>query len=491
LRSSSPTESTRNRRLPAAAAAAAALGYALVLLLATSGYAIDDTWIHLQFARNLTSGLGPRFLADAPPVYACSSPLWTALLSIPYLAGLGGITAARMLSSAAAGAAAFLAWVLAGRRHGRGHGAAAFMLVALNPWMIRWGSSGMEASAAAASVLLVLLLLDRRSSGWAVGSACGLAFLLRPELAVLGPSAAAALASSGWGRKAASRTAVSWAIVLAAWEVAALCIFGRLTPTAAVAKVQHGGFPGYLAGALRDVAESLAVSDGIIVASLAVVVLLSARFRKSLRTDPVNGASVLACVLLLAALLLGRAPVVSRYLLPLSPMMVVTALSALPAARRGLQAAVIAAGILVQAAFMATVVGPYMGTASANLGRYMEVAHYLRDSIPDSSTVAVQEIGIFEYESGVRLLDLGGLVSTQVPASGWVGIPFDARGSVAFLRSQGVDYYLDPHGAVAPLADASDRLGASFVPLRSWVFEGGTSLGGETYTRVLYRIEWM
>jgi hypothetical protein len=121
----------------------------------------------------------------------------------------------------------------------------------------------------------------------------------------------------------------------------------------------------------------------------------------------------------------------------------------------------------------------------------MEVAHFLRDSIPDSSTVAVQEIGIFEYESGARLLDLGGLVSPQVPAGGWVGIPFDARGSTGFLRSEGVDYYLDPHGAVEPLMEASDRLGAAFVPVRAWVFEGGTTLGGGTYTRVLYRVEWM
>jgi hypothetical protein len=477
----------------------ACLGYALLLFLSTDGYAIDDTWIHLQFARNIASGLGPRFLADQPPVYACSSPFWAALLSIPYVAGVGGIESARLLSSVFAGLAVWLSWVLFGRigfsSRSRAAGA---VLLAVSPWMIRWGSSGMESSAAAAIVLSILLALSKPGRGGLLpGALCGLAFLVRPELVVAGPACAAAI----WLQPAGGRTrrallAVgSWSAVVVAWEAAALLVFGRLAPTAAVAKVSDSGYAAYLLPALVETAKVFAVSDAGMLAVLVAATLLGRRGARRW-----GGAAEYFSLFLLAGvpmlLLAGRAPMVSRYLLPLSPCLVVLGLSALgrlSSARPGaLFESIIPASVVLSLGSGILLVFPHMRTASANLDEYMEIAAFMRDSLPDGSVIAVQEIGIFGYYGGKDLLDLGGLISPQVDSSTFPGLDRDATGSLAFLKREGVTHYLDPHGVAAPLVGCWDRTHVMLVRLREWTFQGGTAMtGGGTYSRVMYRMEWL
>lgn len=65
----------------------ACLGYLVVELAVLSGqlgFPLDDSWIHLQFARNLASGEGLSY-NPGQLVTGSTAPLWTALLSIFYL----------------------------------------------------------------------------------------------------------------------------------------------------------------------------------------------------------------------------------------------------------------------------------------------------------------------------------------------------------------------------------------------------------------------
>jgi hypothetical protein len=481
--------------------AAACLAYAAALFLLTDGYAIDDTWIHLQFARNVSSGLGPRFMPDQPPVYACSSPAWVFLLAAPYAAGVGGIASARLLSSLFAGLSIWLLSEALGRRgfslRGRMAGAA---ILAVNPWMIRWGSSGMEASAAAAVVTAILLVLSRPGPRWLpAGLLSGLAFLVRPELAIAGPLCAVAMATRREPGRFRRGLLVlsSWGVVVAAWELAACQVFGRLTPSAASAKASASGFFSYLAGALPELAKSLAASDA---AMLAAVLIAALAARHSLRPRLPGSAAQAFSAMILAALplilLAGRAPIISRYLLPLSPCITALGLSALagPGAMRRTSPSriFVPAAIVLSLSSGLLFVYPHMRIAAANLPLYKDIAFYMRDSLPEGSVIAVQEIGIFEYYGGKDLLDLGGLVSPQVSASSFPGLAREAMRSIEFLRREGVTHYLDPHGVVPPLRGASGRTRLGFVPLREWTFGGGTALAGRgTYTRVLYRLEWL
>src|ERR1700704_4030279 len=48
------------------------------------GFPLDDSWIHLQFARNLARGLGLSY-NPGHLVTGSTAPLWTALLSLLFL----------------------------------------------------------------------------------------------------------------------------------------------------------------------------------------------------------------------------------------------------------------------------------------------------------------------------------------------------------------------------------------------------------------------
>jgi len=480
--------------------AALCLGYAAALFAFTGGYAIDDTWIHLQFARNIAAGLGPRFMADSPPVYACSSPAWVWLLAVPYYAGLGGIASARALSALFSGLAVWLLReALAGQGMAQRWSFAGAALLAVNPWMIRWGSSGMEAAASTATVCAILLVLSGTGRrGFLAGALCGAAFLVRPELGIAGPVCAVALSleKARGGMRRSLETLAVWGAAVAAWELFALEVFGRLTPTAVAAKALASGFTGYLPSAVAEAAKSLTVSDAGMLIVILAALLPPGRSRSRLPAGAASAFSWMLTLGLPVLLLAGRAPIVSRYLLPASPCIVFLGVTLLPRLRSvaGIPAPGIAVPVSAAAslAFGLFLVFPHIRTEDRNLQRYMDIAHFMRDSLPEGSIVAVREIGIFGYYGGQDLLDLGGLVSPQATPESFPGLDRDAMASLAFLRSQGVGYYLDPHGLVAPLMSASDRTGVRFVPLGEWVFKGGTAMTGRgTYARVLYRLEWL
>ena len=156
-----------------------------------AGFPLDDSWIHLHFARNLAAGAGFSYNPGVP-IAGSTAPLWTLLL------GAGAVVASTSLAMAkgvgivaTVGAAlvtrrAALAWAV--RRD-----VALIASIALL-WMgpIVWGAlSGMEVSLAALLVAAALLAHahDRplASAAWVA-----LAVLARPEALLLVPFLAAA-----------------------------------------------------------------------------------------------------------------------------------------------------------------------------------------------------------------------------------------------------------------------------------------------------------
>src|SRR5215218_8806121 len=125
------------------AAAAACLVY---LLVSRPGFPLDDSWIHLQFARNLAEGRGLSY-NPGELVTGSTAPLWTALLSLLFiLPGPPGIVVVwtKLLGIAFHLASVAVAWRL-GRELGLGRGlaslAAALMLT--TSWLVWSALSGM------------------------------------------------------------------------------------------------------------------------------------------------------------------------------------------------------------------------------------------------------------------------------------------------------------------------------------------------------------
>ena len=162
------------------------------------GFPLDDTWIHLQFARNLAEGQGFSF-NPGESSSGSSAPLWTLALAVPIGLGLPPLASAKLLGLALVAVTALAAAALTRRLSGdRWAGLLAGLGVAITPRMAWAGLSGMEVPLYAALATLAMLsyvrALDRSDrAGTLWGLWAGLAGWARPETFV-----AAAILSIAW-----------------------------------------------------------------------------------------------------------------------------------------------------------------------------------------------------------------------------------------------------------------------------------------------------
>ncbi|HSF42815.1 MAG TPA: hypothetical protein VLT87_23620, partial [Thermoanaerobaculia bacterium] len=130
-----------------AAALLACLGYFAAeasLLSGGFGFPLDDSWIHLQFARNLAQGHGLSY-NPGELVTGSTAPLWTALLSLLFLLPGSVILWTKLLGVLFHLAGVDATWRLA-RELGlsRGLSSLAAGLTLATSWLVWSALSGME-----------------------------------------------------------------------------------------------------------------------------------------------------------------------------------------------------------------------------------------------------------------------------------------------------------------------------------------------------------
>lgn len=108
------------------------------------GFPLDDSWIHLQFARNLTEGLGLSY-NPGELVTGSTAPLWTALLALLFPLPGGVVFWTKLLGAGLHLAGIDATWRLA-RELGlpRGLSALAAALTLATSWLVWSALSGME-----------------------------------------------------------------------------------------------------------------------------------------------------------------------------------------------------------------------------------------------------------------------------------------------------------------------------------------------------------
>jgi hypothetical protein len=150
------------------------------------GFALDDSWIHLQYAKTILEGRPWEYSAGVPSAGA-TSPLWAIILSSVFLFtqdGTGMVIGTYAISILFYIGSSFLVGYLTNRYTGYGiwgyPAIVGFLLVPRNTWLML---SGMELPVSMFTILLALTFLDM--DGWRydilVGIACGLVYLSRPE----------------------------------------------------------------------------------------------------------------------------------------------------------------------------------------------------------------------------------------------------------------------------------------------------------------------
>jgi hypothetical protein len=209
----------------------------------TAGFPLDDSWIHLHFARNLAEGHGFAYNAGRP-VSGSTAPLWTLLLAAGALLAGASVGLAKTLGVACALGAALLT-----RRAALAWDAppavaltAGVALLWTGP--IAWGAlSGMEVTLAALLVAGALLAHVRERTALTALLA-GLAVTARPEAALLVPLLLLA--------RPLTLPRLAAFVLIPALLVAPMVAFSYATvgapyPATAAAKVE-GGLIGWLGG---------------------------------------------------------------------------------------------------------------------------------------------------------------------------------------------------------------------------------------------------
>ncbi len=400
-------------------------------------YQVDDAYIVYRYAENLALGRGFVF-NEGERVEGVSCFLWTLLLAGAARAGLPLPQAAPLLTFAAGLASLLLLPGTSARARGRArpdrwdHGAAA--LVAAHPAFAYWSVGALETAPYALLLLLALRASLRGKPGGAgAGSAvfAGLALWTRPEAPLL----AAGLAADrgvGAGRRWA-RAALPFAAIVAAIFLPLLLFrilyFGEWLPNTYYAKTGFGPLESarigaiYLARFFCSVVPSfgeenfaLALAGCAAVASLVVY---------GISRPGLRGAAILAAALLAATLVEGGDwMVLHRFLVPALPML--ATLSAAAAgewtlgARRGRSLAAAGLAALLLASFVVAGVRARDGARGlrVNAEGYREahhaVARFLAERARPGDVVALMDVGIVGYESGLRVLDISGLTDREI-----------------------------------------------------------------------------
>jgi hypothetical protein len=499
-------------------ALAAAILLAAALAWPLRGYVTDDTFIHLQYARHLSEGQGFVF-NPGERVYGTTSPLWVLLLANAMALGVDGLAAAKALGGLAT-LAAIVLWAALLRRTLASPRLAALATLAWagHAWMLRWSLSGMETPLAVALVLAGLVAFTA-SEPWgararAASLLWALAGLARPECGLLLPLwALLEMARSGPVAGARRALAGLWPglLLLAGWAGFALAWFGRAWPNTLAAKAAGGAGLAYHLEQVARQAAIVASTDG----ALALVLAVAAA--EALRRGALRGArpspdwlpaAWLAAVPLLY--LLRGVPVLSRYLVPLLPVLAwlgwraldraltvrpagATAAAAGTPGRGGLAWLGVAVGALALVQNLVVwqrVVRPQVESFSAGMRTsLMPWGEWLAANTPPDAVIAAPDIGALGYLGRRRVVDLAGLVTPQMVEPLRKMPQEEAIARFEFARFARPDYVVDRAPRTGDLARRSEY-GAALVEIGYAELPNLGVARPEPAVYTFYQVDW-
>ncbi len=483
------------------------------------GFPLDDSWIHLVFARSLAAGEGLAF-NPGELVAGTTAPLWTALLGL--LAFLPG---SPLLWAKLAGVALHALGAVATRRLGLRLGLPprrallAGALVAFSSWLVWSSISGMEVGLA---TFLIVAGLARHLEERAVPELPPLSFLLfglaalaRPEALLLPILAALDRAlvfarrddrlelETGLLRRILLGLCVT-ALVVVPVGLAFQRIWGSPLPTTFSAK--SSGPPVWIPELrfLRGVLGLLfAAQPWFVLLALSGAVESVRRLGTARDRGLLLPLWTLGMPLAAAALSSGQEIAVGnfgRYFFPLQPTLILLGFLALDRISWSSWRTLRWRGIPLPAGLVALLllVGPGLADFAATFARYVQaranveasdvaLARWLAPRLDPGAVLAVNDVGAIKYLLPNRVVDLVGIVTPEVVPLRRAGVRA-GRDRVevlaGFLETTRPDFVaVFPEWFPAP-ARAPER----FHPLRAFRIEHNVTMGGEMM--VLYDTPW-
>jgi hypothetical protein len=415
------------------------------------GFPLDDSWIHLTYARNLAV-YGEWAFRPGNPSAGSTAPLWTALLSIGFFLKLAPYIWTYILGTLILFGMGLLGEMVV--RHVSASYQSRFPWVGvflILEWHLVWSAgSGMETLLHALILTTVLgMLMSGTRRFMTLGLLVGLSVWVRPDgITLIGPVIVHALASSGSAKKRwrdLSLFAIGFASLLVPYLLFNLILAGTPMPNTYYAKQAE-----YAAWQARPFLSrfgelSLQFFAG---PSLALLPAAIGWFIVSLRKR--DWGTLVGMVWFVGYLYLyvERLPVYQhgRYIMPAMPIFFLWGLVALADFTKSKKLGryhwlVATLGNFFAGALCVVfwVVGGYTYAQDVALieSEMVASARWVAKNVPQKDIIAAHDIGALGYFDSHELIDLAGLISPEV-------IPFirDEEKLAQFLDDRNVSYLI-------------------------------------------------
>jgi len=393
-----------------------------------TGFLADDAFITFRFAENIAAGLGFVYNAGQP-VLGTSTPLFTLILSLFAVLGIGTIHGAILVSLTASGITAALLYRFAERlRFGR---LAALPALAYMFWprSIVAETCGMETAFYTLLVTAAFYYCFTRQRYYALAAAT-LATVTRPEaLILLGLIVVHSLVRN---RRDWVRIIGIPAVVLLPWAAFATWYFGSPLPHSIIAKLALYSQVGAESPFLHFV-TFLGLNQPygwlLLPAAIGGAYWL---YRK----QDFGRLEIPWLVLVTAFFTFSRTHLFFWYAAPIYPIYLLIAAAVLPPivdrfpqlkARQAVLIPVVSLGLVAALSFGTVLTGIDHYHAQQQFDRvHHEIGRYLRTHTEETAIVAAEDIGYIGYYSQRRILDRDGLVSPEV-------VPYNRSGAYGEL----------------------------------------------------------
>ncbi len=476
------------------------LGVVVLIFYVTAvlhfGYTPDDTFIYLQFARNIVYGGGFAF-NTGEPTYGVTSPLWTLLVAAGGWVRLDLYLVAKVLDLIFASLALIIFYrvgleVIRDRL-------LAFLstfVFSVNVWFVRWAGTGMETSLAVLLTIVTVLYCLKNEYLLAAAS-CSFLTLVRPEGGLLFLLLLVDIFLNTIEKRRAARivlrAALIFSVIVFPWLIYAQLAFGTIIPNSMGAKSALDADFGGMTSVALSIGKTVITSNAVEL--ILAVIAVGLMFKKKLFSELREHFLPLAWIVVLPIVYMGsEVGVVSRYLLLVFPLITVYGFLGLKRlteifgriAPYGISIAlVLTALILVQNQYV------YQKYVKSHMARFSDgvdeclvpIAMWLKENTPTSTVVVAPDVGAIGYWSERKICDIAGLITPEMSRLRREGLTYDEiMKRHLFIPFCYPDYVVDRAQVPERLTDEQ------FTPLLTRRFNGLGLGKPEVQFFTLYRI---
>ncbi len=382
-------------------------------------YSPDDTFIYMQYARNIAGGHGFSF-NPGEPSYGVTSPFWVIILSIPYFPGIDAFWFSKILDIICAAFSILIFFRLAklifNDKGDTFYPLLAVSLFTLNIWFIRWSFTGMETNLAVLMMLLVLYFYFKKNYALSF-FLCGLFFLIRPEGFILFLVIFVCVLVEK--NKTEFKNIIMY-IILFALSIIPFLIYSKITFGTFLANTTLGKSTltfniSTITAQVLEITKTLAPSSGIEILLALIFIVMAWKNRMLRQFMPL----ILWPAGLLLLYVVTDADIISRYfmiIIPVFTIMAVKLIEMLNVKYKFSAGVVLFIVILVISQFtFYKFVKPHTGNFSNGIENCLiPVGKWFNDNTPENSRILVNDVGAIGYYSNRYIIDAAALVNRDL-----------------------------------------------------------------------------